>query len=261
MTSRCPPPLRGDASGGSSVLSAAVVVALVVFFVLRDGGERRPRRAVDPSSTSSTQTAPVPTQTAPDPVPSDPAAEPTVAASVDPEPPARRAPPRRSARTSPRPTWCELGIDGLEQIDGDGTGPGEIDGPAVRFTVDVSNGTADGRAIAGHRRECLLRHRQRARESSSAAPAPHRSTASVPAGGTASGTYVFLIPEGQDTVTIEVFTSAGSPCGGLHRGCSRSLIVVSPLGAPESPEGRPHMSVLRGYAPFAPPPELAPKEP
>lgn len=200
---------------------AAVVVALVVAALVRaDGGEPGAAASPTPSPTASPSASPSVSQSpvvagattegaapggtataAPDaaaPVTVPPAAAPasgTVSSAVG-------AP----AEVAPRVT---VTVDSLEAIQGDGDGPGEVDGPSVRFTVRVSNGSDAELSLVGAVVNAYFGDAQTPGiqlSGSGSSPLP----SSVAARADATGTYVFLLPAGATTTRVEVYSVPGA---------------------------------------------------
>ncbi|WP_258724058.1 hypothetical protein [Cellulomonas sp. NS3] len=197
---------------------AAVVVALVVWVVVRAGaGEpgAAPSPSGSPTASSTASQSPVvagattegaeageaptpaPETAAPVTVPPDAAAPGTGTVSS-----AVGAP----AEVAPRVT---VTVDALEAIQGDGDGPGEIDGPSVRFTVRVSNGSDAELSLVGAVVNAYFGDAQTPGiqlSGSGSSPLP----SSVDAGADATGTYVFLLPAGATTTRVEVYSVPGA---------------------------------------------------
>ncbi len=102
-------------------------------------------------------------------------------------------------------------VSSIEAVDGKAQGPGEISGPAVRFTVTLNNGgtnALDGNAVVvnvdsgpDHIPALVL-----------SGPGAVNFPSSIEPGNKASGTYVFLIPNNQrDDVRIFFNYKVSSP--------------------------------------------------
>jgi len=141
--------------------------------------------------------------------------------SPDPDPSETPATPEPTDTASPEPVPIEspgvivsgvtAEVTGIEAVDGVAKGPGEVSGPAIRFTVTITNTTSStvdltatvvtvdygaDRTPAGQLYQ------------PGASPMPTK----VAAGDTASGVYVFTIPTDQrDLVHITVDYSVGVP--------------------------------------------------
>lgn len=199
---------------------AAVVVALVVWAVVR-AGAGEPGAAASPSasptaspSASASQSPVVAGATTDGAEPGETAtAAPDAAAPVT-VPPDAAAPAAGTvssavgapAEVAPRVT---VTVDALEAIQGDGNGPGEIDGPSVRFTVRVSNGSDAGLSLVGAVVNAYFGDAQTPGiqlSGSGSSPLP----SSVAAGADATGTYVFLLPADAATTRVEVYSVPGA---------------------------------------------------
>ncbi|WP_298459555.1 hypothetical protein [uncultured Cellulomonas sp.] len=203
-------------------LAAVVLVVAVALTVWRATAspDAAPGAAPDPSSSATTEATPSPTG-APTPSPTGPpAGSPAPEASagagaVDPAAPAAPADGQVPAFADPVPSEIESPVDvtegvavtvsALEAVDGDGVGPGEIDGPAVRFTVSVVNSTSQevsltSAAVNAYFGESLTPGIQLSGSGARALPA------AVPPGGTVDGVYVFLLPEDRTPTRVEVFS-------------------------------------------------------
>ncbi len=169
-------------------IAVAAVVAIVLVLTL-PAGLGTP--AGDPSATPGGTTTPaaphVPPSATPTPVEQPPAGEPVPIESP-----------------APVVEGLTASITGIEAVDGVARGPGEVSGPSIRFTVTIANTTGaavdltgtvvtvdygSDRTPAGQLYE------------PGAVPLP----SSVPAGGSASGVFVFAIPpESRGLVHITV---------------------------------------------------------
>ena len=99
----------------------------------------------------------------------------------------------------------------MEAIDATAVGPGNVDGPALRVTVQVTNGTASPVSLDGVSVDLAS-----GPELVPASPVNDSSAApfsgTVPAGGTAEGVYVFSISTtDRADVTLSVGYQAGAP--------------------------------------------------
>jgi hypothetical protein len=102
-------------------------------------------------------------------------------------------------------------VAALEAVNGTARGPGNIAGPALRATVRISNGTSGPLSLDGVAVD--LAHGD---EQLPASPLDDPSAAPfhgvVAAGGTATGVYVFTVPEDdREHVTVTVGYQAGAP--------------------------------------------------
>ena len=99
----------------------------------------------------------------------------------------------------------------LEAVDATGVGPGNVAGPALRVTLELTNGTAGTVSLGGVAVDLAA-----GPELVPASPVDDPSTApftgTVAAGGTARGVYVFSIAaDDRDDVTLSVGYQAGAP--------------------------------------------------
>ncbi|MBB2923960.1 hypothetical protein [Cellulomonas cellasea] len=200
-------------------LAAAVVLALVAWGLARTGGggPDGASGAASPTPTSSPSASPDPSQT---PLVAgattdgaEPEAAPEEAAPVTVPPPAAApasgtvaAAVGAAAEVAPQVT---VTVDALERIQGDGEGPGQVDGPAVRFTVRVSNGSAGELSLVGAVVNAYFGAGQTPGvqlNGSGSAALP----STVAAGAEATGTYVFLLPADATTTRVEVYSVPGA---------------------------------------------------
>lgn len=210
MTDQTAPrrPRRGTAAiVGALVL---VIAAVVVIAVLTAG------RAASPASTAST--SPGPSSAAP--ATSSAAASPTPTStpkkSAKPKPAITASTPqptKTATISSAAPIVKELTaeVTKMEAVQGKATGPGEIAGPSVRFTITIKNSTA--------KKVDLSSTVVNAYAGSDSAPAiplqgpggkPFPS--SVAAGSSATGVFVFNIPRAdRGHVEVTVDTSVRNP--------------------------------------------------
>lgn len=104
-----------------------------------------------------------------------------------------------------------VALSSLEAVQGEGSGVGEVSGPAIRFSVDISNSTD---AAVDLSTTVVLAYY--GPDQVPAGPVSGPGAAALPtsleAGGTARGTYVFTVPADQrDHVRITVDYRAGVP--------------------------------------------------
>ncbi|MFC5381900.1 hypothetical protein [Aquipuribacter nitratireducens] len=124
-------------------------------------------------------------------------------------------PPAPLERTVETEGEVSVALTSLTAVDVDAIGPGEVAGPGLAVTVEVDNPRAapldiDGVAVS-------LAYAGTEAGAVSGAPADPL-TGPVPAGGSARGTYVFVLPEDQrDDVLVRV-SLPGSPTVVVFRG-------------------------------------------
>ncbi|KQX08049.1 MULTISPECIES: hypothetical protein [unclassified Leifsonia] len=104
-----------------------------------------------------------------------------------------------------------VSVSGFEAVEGEAELAGDVAGPAVRFTVTVSNTTAAAVSLAGALVNVYYGPEQTPADSlpePGGVPLP----AEVAAGGTAEGVLIFTIPEDQrDDVLITFDYQVGTP--------------------------------------------------
>ncbi|MDQ1662758.1 MAG: hypothetical protein QOJ68_2738 [Blastococcus sp.] len=115
--------------------------------------------------------------------------------------------------TSPAPVGdgVVISLARIESIQGAGTGPGNIDGPAIRVTVRVLNGTSRAISLGG---VAVNMYYGANRMPASPLDDPSRRSfdGQLTAGRSADGVYVFTVPAGaRNHVTVEVGYQAGAP--------------------------------------------------
>jgi hypothetical protein len=99
----------------------------------------------------------------------------------------------------------------IEEIQGSGTGPGNIAGPAIRVTVRIHNDT--GQPVSVNEVAVNMAY---GADMTPASPLDDPSqtplVGTVQPGETAEGIYVFSVPsDARDSVTVEVGYQAGAP--------------------------------------------------
>ncbi|HEU5223288.1 MAG TPA: hypothetical protein VFU07_06350 [Candidatus Lumbricidophila sp.] len=195
---------RALLGSGAAVAGAAIVIALVALV-------NNPAPAPAPAATSAASAAsatPTPTQTQ---TPSA-SVSPTPAATASPTPQsnATEAPPVPITATAQPFQGVRYRVTALEAVDGQAAQPGEVAGPAIRFVVQIENQTPDalglGQAVVN-----VYYGANRAPADTLTEPGGSPFPASVAAGNTASGTFVFRVPSDQrDTLTITVDLNAST---------------------------------------------------
>ena len=205
-----------------ALVAALVLVGGVVWWVLaRDGEEPEPpgeptataeptaeesEPAEGPTTAPGTDdpaSSPEPTATA-DPT-TDPTTDPTAAPTEDPTaPPVDLEDPAEIGEITAR-------LARIEAIEGEAEGPGEIAGPALRVTVELTNGSAAAAALTGV--VVNLYH------GPDAAPAELLAGSgsawfegALAPGATVTGVYVFTVPlDDRDPIQVTVFVTPDEP--------------------------------------------------
>lgn len=210
---------RGGAAALISVLAAVIVAFVVIGVITAAGAPRRPSStaaaapsaslAVAPSSTPSAAASPSPTAT------------PTAKAQAKAKPkaaptqvPAARPQPTKTATIS-KPTTIVKALTAkvtkMEAVQGKADGPGEIGGPSVRFTIAISNTTGKTVDLSN-----TVVNAYYGADSTPAIelrlPGGRTFPSSVKSGSTATGVYLFNIPEAsRGKVEVTVDTSVRNP--------------------------------------------------
>lgn len=187
-------------------LAVVVVAVLVAVLLLTGGDDDEPGR--EAAATTSAAPATPPEQSSfPEPTPTTPSPGPT--GDVNQPPPALPAVPLDARGEVGNGVSATLAS--IEAIDAEARGPGQIAGPALRFTVAIQNGTAEDIVL-----DSVSVNAYHGAEYTPASPLddPSRSEfrGTLAAGGTAEGVYVFSVPaDARDLVTLEVGYTAGAP--------------------------------------------------
>lgn len=203
--------LTADGSRRRVVVSAAAVlvaavVAVVAVLALRGDDDAGTSAAGDPSPGAAASTTAAPPELAPAPVTPEPAG---------PTEDATELPPSLTPVGFDEPAAVGNGITAevvsLEAVEGSGTGPGNIAGPALRATIRITNGTAGPVSLDGVAVD--LAH---GTELTPASPLEDPSEApfagTVQPSGNAVGVYVFSVPaDDRDLVNLSVGYQAGAP--------------------------------------------------
>ncbi len=202
-------PRRREAARGTALALLLATGVTVVGLAAGPGDGARPSAtpasvSAPPATTPAPASAPsagVPaegTQSPPPAVP-QPAREPVTADEL---------PPALPAVAFDAPAAGDDGVRAevvaLAAVDGSGTGPGNVAGPALRVTVQLTGGT--GGPVALDLVSVTLTH---GADQTPASPLDDPSadpfTGSLEPGTTAEGTYVFTVPEDdRDLVTLSV---------------------------------------------------------
>jgi hypothetical protein len=187
-----------------------VVVVIVVVVILTRGGDNP---GVSPGAESSSGTAAVSPGAAPtSPVPSPSIPKPTASGTPTVVPTGGT-----ESTTAPLTEKAALGngvsvqVSKIESVQGEAQGPGEIAGPAVRVSIEVTNGTKKevpmNLALVN-----VYYGKNKAPASPLSGPGVAPLSGTIPAGGSASGTYVFGVPVNQrDPLTVEFSYTTDAP--------------------------------------------------
>lgn len=102
-------------------------------------------------------------------------------------------------------------LPSIEAVQGQATGPGNVNGPAVRVTVRIENGTGEAISLDGVAAN-LYTGADRAPASPLDDASAQAFSGVLPAGDAAEAVYVFSVPaDARDAVTVEVGYQAGAP--------------------------------------------------
>jgi hypothetical protein len=185
-----------------AVIAALVVIALVVVIVLLNRNDKATDDAAAAASTSAATDTSVPSPL-PTPTPTGPT-------GVVDQPPAAlpEVPLDASAAVG---NGIVAALPKIDAIEGTGTGPGNIAGPALRVTVRIKNGTSEAVSLGG-----VAVNMSYGADKTPASPLddPSRQPfdGMLAAGASADGVYVFSVPkDARGTVTVEVGYQAGAP--------------------------------------------------
>lgn len=206
----------------AAAVGAVLVAALVVLGSVLGRGEDATAAGSQAAATSAASPSASPTG---DPATTDPTAEPGPAATPDPaaqEDPASSPAPGGLDQPPPSlpavPLDEEVPVQGvtasltrIESIQGEATGPGNVNGPALRVTVRLANGTGADLGVDGVTVDLVYgADRTPGSPLDDVSQAPFAGV--LRPGEAAEGTYVFRVPSGeQDDVTIGVGSAAGAP--------------------------------------------------
>jgi hypothetical protein len=188
--------------------AALVVLTLAVTGILFAAGGDEDARPAGASGTSASTSVPV-AATAPPSATSTTSPTPTEPLDGNELPPSQAAVALDAVATADSGVSASLAA--LEAIQGTGAGPGSINGPALRVTVRITNGTSD--ALDLDQVQVTMSHGD---DETPASPLNDPSvapfTGTLAAGASAEGRYVFSVPEGRrDMITVTVGYLAGAP--------------------------------------------------
>lgn len=203
--------------GWLALAAGAVVVALLITWgVLASTAGDGPPPAASPSPGGSVDPS---TEASPGPVPGA-AATPVPSGTATPDPVAT-VDPRPGARETLAPVPLDEPVEAtsevrvelvsIEQVTGVANIAGEVGGPALRVTVEATNsgGAAfETPAVIVN----LYMGDDRAPAGTVLEPGSRQFPGSIPAGASASGVFIFTVPEdARDAILIEVDLQVGEP--------------------------------------------------
>ncbi|SOE01053.1 hypothetical protein [Blastococcus haudaquaticus] len=196
-----------------AVVAAVVAVALVVLVVVLSGRDDAAGDGAASSTPSATTSSGASSPSAS--APTTPGAEPSAPAGsaqavpVDGnEPPPQRPPVALDAGDDVDGVTGSLAL--VEEIDGSAQGPGNINGPALRITVRLVNGTDADLALSGVAVSVF-----HGADRTPASPLEDRSQSpfagDLPPGDAAEGVYVLRVPaDDRDDIRVEVGVRPGA---------------------------------------------------
>jgi hypothetical protein len=215
------PAASGDTPGGRgpgrrtwAIAAAAVtvVVALALVLLLVNPPAPTPAAAAPTAAPATPPAAVAATDTG---VPSAAPSAVSTAPATGPTEGGDAAPPTRPAvaLNSPAPVGngIVVTLPRIESIQGTATGPGNVNGPAVRVTVRIENGTGQPVSLDGVATN-LYYGPDRTPASPLDDPSQQPFAGTVAAGQSAEAVYVFSVPaDARRSVTVEVGYQAGAP--------------------------------------------------
>lgn len=203
---------RGPKKAKWPWIATGVVITLLVilgiWLLTQNPGTPGP----SPTATAATPTAAVSASSSPSPTtgrsPSPSASSPSPAQSADSPQPAETVPIDEPADIEPELT---VRVTKLEAVDGEAEGPGEVAGPAVRFTVSITNETGKTIDLSSTVVNAYYGPDQTP-ASPLSGPGASQFSSSLADGKSDSGAFVFAIPEEErDQVQVTVDYSVDSP--------------------------------------------------
>ena len=201
-------PSRPGRRGVLAIVALVVLaVAIVVGFAVRNGEDGRAAAVTGTRSTAPAESSPSTGPTG-SPAPTGEAVTPGPG-SIDALP--TSLPQVGLTETAAVGDGVTVAVASVERFEGEGVGPGNVSGPALRVTVRLTNGTADAVSLdavsvnAGVGDDVVP-----APELNDVSRAPF--SRSVAPGSTAEGTYTFSLPSGATgPVVIDVGYRPGAP--------------------------------------------------
>jgi cytoskeletal protein RodZ len=187
-----------------------LVVAAAAIIGLLTTGAAAPAATKGPGSSAPVQTPAAPASSG--------------AASPSTAPTTSKKPVRPSSASTPQPTRTatissaapivrnlSATVSKTESVQGTASGPGEIAGPALRFTVRISNDT-DKRVSLADTVVNVYTGKDEAPAVQLSGPGGKSFPASVSPGSAATGVFVFNVPKDQrGRITVTVDTSVANP--------------------------------------------------
>jgi hypothetical protein len=191
------------------IASAALAVLIVVLVVAAVAGGISNPAGIGASSSPGRLASPA-SSAVPSPSPSAAAPPASEAPAAEPAPPAERAPVPLTDSVAAVP-GVVFSIGTIDAIDGVARGPGEVGGPALRFTVTVRNDTQEAVSLTSTVVNLFFGAEQNpATELTASGSAAF--PASVAPGSVRQGVFVFTVPSDErDQVRIAVDYSVGVP--------------------------------------------------
>jgi hypothetical protein len=200
------------------LILGAAVVAVVVILLVANGINRQddaaqvntpsPRSEATPTPPEGATTPPADGETAPPAAAPDPSAPP--ADPGQPAPPPAPDPVTLTEPAAPVP-GVTFAVSGLEAVEGAANGPGEVAGPALRFTLSIRNDTPEAVSLASTVVN-LFAGPDQAPATDVGEPGGVPLPETVAPGQSAMGVFVFTVPvESRDQVRISVDYSVDAP--------------------------------------------------
>jgi len=198
MTETTPMPPRRKALIWGGAIIAAIALAAVIWFLVGGRGESGPTPSPSVSTTPSAS--------------GSPSATPGDSASPDPSTPAEsngpvapEAEPVAPDEVVVAPGDVTISLARIEGVDGEAVTPGEVSGPAVRVTVDITNG-GDEPLDLGYAVVNGYYGASRTPSSTFTRPGGQPFSGALAPGQSAQGVYLFSVPladRGDVTITVD----------------------------------------------------------
>ncbi|MGV8846998.1 hypothetical protein [Tessaracoccus sp.] len=207
--------------------AAAVIILLAVILFFQNSSARRAETPMPPpGTTTGAATDPMQSTTAPTDQGTTPPVMPSDSPNLQsPSAPTPQEQPTKNEDSAPRETQEPVKITAeatpaegitvrlvlIEPVEGIAAIPGEVGGPALRITVEVTNNTKDTFAAPAvvvnlYKGEALSPAGPMLKPGG--VPFPNE----IPSGRSATGVYLFTVgPDERDDVTVEVDLAVGTP--------------------------------------------------